>query len=66
MEDKIVEMVEKSVLRTMIKCKYCGETFSWGDITDHEAECRRKTFQNFRTLEEKLDFIARELGLIQG
>ena len=64
MEDEIVEMVEKSALRTMIECRYCGEKFSWGGITDHEAECRRKTFQSLRTLEEKLDFIARELGLI--
>ena len=64
MENEIVEMVEKSVLRTMIECRYCGEMFSWGEIGNHEIKCRKKAFQSLKTLEEKLDFIAREMGLI--
>ena len=46
------------------KCKYCGQVFYADELELHEPECRMKTFQSLRTLEEKLNFIAKELGLI--
>ena len=72
---KVITLVEpsekyKSIMQaereaSKQKCKYCGQVFYADELESrHELECRVTTYQKLRTLEEKVNFIARELGLI--
>lgn len=45
-----------------IRCRYCGEVIDISYI--HEAECRKKQYKKLNTVEERLSFLAKELGLI--
>jgi hypothetical protein len=56
------EEYSKELEKIVYVCRYCGQQVA--DLDAHEPECRKATFQRLKTSSEKIDFIARELGLI--
>jgi len=62
-EKTVIQTAEEySKEKIVYVCRYCGQQAE--DLYAHEPECRKATFQKLKTSSEKIDFIARELGLL--
>jgi len=47
-----------------VVCPYCSEKFNPEDLEGHKRECKKTIYSKLKTVEEKLAFMEKELGLI--